>query len=221
MSKREEGFTLIELLVSLAILGLVTGMLFSGIAAARTLSERSARSGENGIEAAASQRILRELIEHVVPVIRRDGSAPYVDMRGMADTLSFYAPDIAEREPAGIRRYRLLLTAPGDLVLYSVSDLADRVEIDGTNIAGWRAVRLMAGVESLSIDYYGVAPPDNSRRWRARWEDRPQPPELVRVRLRYGAGDVRIWPDLVVRPATNVNTACAIDALTGRCREKA
>ena len=113
--------------------------------------------------------------------------------------------------------FRLVRTAPGDIVLYSVSDLSDRVNAYAPGEAGWTPTVLLTGVEALEMGYYGAAPPDNQRRWRTQWVERQQPPELIRVRLAFKPGDPRSWPEFIARPAATVNSACRIDSFTGRC----
>jgi general secretion pathway protein J len=140
-----------------------------------------------------------------------------VDLRGGTNIVSFFAPAPPAQRPSTVARYRLVRTAPGDIVLYSVSDLSDRVNAYAPGEAGWTPTVLLTGVEALEMGYYGAAPPDNQRRWRSQWVERQQPPELIRVRIAFKPGDPRSWPEFVARPAATVNSACRIDSFTGRC----
>ncbi|MBP7952381.1 MAG: hypothetical protein KAZ17_02735, partial [Sphingorhabdus sp.] len=174
-----------------------------------------AATGESIVTA---QTILRSRIENMVATTRFDTIAPITDMRGANNIVSFFAPAAPAQRPSSIARYRILRTAPGDVVIYSVSDLADGIDIYAPGQIGWKPTILVTGTDAMKIDYFGTAPPDNQPRWHDQWVERKQPPELIRVQINFRAGDKRVWPDLVVRPATTVNSACEIDNFTGRCR---
>jgi general secretion pathway protein J len=217
MSARESGFTLLELLVSLFILALTAAMLMAGMVTMRQVAERSAQQSATGESIVTAQTILRERIENMVASTRFDTLAPVVDLRGGTNIVSFFAPAPPAQRPSTVARYRLLRTAPGDIVLYAVSDLSDRVNAYAPGEAGWTPTVLLTGVEALEMGYYGAAPPDNQRRWRTQWVERQQPPELIRVRIAFKPGDPRQWPEFIARPAATVNSACRIDSFTGRC----
>jgi general secretion pathway protein J len=55
---------------------------------------------------------------------------------------------------------------------------------------------LIRGVERLDFAYWGSSSPNQPAGWQAQW-DSYNLPELVRVRLRFGKGDRRRWPDLI------------------------
>ena len=217
MRRRENGFTLIELLVSLTILGMTATMLVGGLSTARRMSDRAAQRGATGESIVTAQNILRERIENMVASTRFDTEAPIVDVRGGSNIVSFFAPAPPSARPSSVERYRLIRSAPGDLVLYSVSDLSNRVDPYAPGEAGWTPTVLLTGVEALETSYFGAASPDKQRRWRNEWQAQPQPPELIRIRIAFKQGDKRIWPDLIARPAATVNSACQIDSFSGRC----
>ncbi|MFM9851991.1 MAG: type II secretion system protein J [Sphingomonadaceae bacterium] len=211
------GFTLVELLVSLVILSATAGLLLSGLIMTRTMADRAKRQSERAETVLTAQTIIRERIEAIVASTRFDTFNPIVDMRGGANIFSFFAPPAPSTRPTSVERYRLVRSAPGDLVLYSVLDVADRIDVYAPGEVGWTPTVLLTGVEALDIDYFGAAPPDGQRRWRREWIERPQPPELVRLRVTFKQGDSRVWPDLIVRPASTVNSSCQIDRFSGNC----
>jgi general secretion pathway protein J len=214
---KRNGFTLIELLVSLALLGLTSAMLLAGLGSTRQVVERANRRIATGESIVTAQTIMRDRIENMVTSTRFDTQAPVVDLRGGPNIVSFFAPAAPAERPSSVARYRLLRSAPGDVVLYAVSDLSDRVNAYAPGEAGWTPTVLLTGVAALDMGYFGAAPPDNQRRWRSEWVERQQPPELIRVRIAFEPGDTRRWPELIVRPAATVNSACRIDSFTGRC----
>ena len=56
---------------------------------------------------------------------------------------------------------------------------------------------LMQGVQSLELAYWGET--ENTTGWLTEWV-RPVLPELIRVRLTFGKGPHRRWPDLIAAP---------------------
>lgn len=215
--RNEAGFTVVELLVSLALLAMAAAMLTSGIAVAAAIIRRGEARTAAAEQVAAAQGLLRNRIELLVGETRFDAAAPYVDVQGEPDTFSFTAGALAAAPFLGQRRYRLRLDADGTLNLYTVDLLETRVDPRSPALDGWESTPLLDGARELEIGYFGVAPPDNRRRWRSEWLNRPRSPELIRIRVGLPDGDKRAWPELVVRPASRVGTACRLDALTGRC----
>jgi len=213
----EAGFTLVEALVSLALLGLVAGLLLSGLGMTSLVAARQDRAAQAQDEVAAAQTILRDRLERLRPVLRLDSNRQIIDARGSGNDFSFFATPLGHDAPDAPQRYRLLLTAGGDLMLYSANSLDRRIDLHADNLAGWQPHRLVARASSLSIAYFGADANNGGRRWQQNWSDHSQPPELVRVRLVFAPGDVRRWPELVVRPRATVNAACRIDPLSGRC----
>lgn len=213
----QAGFTLTELLVSLAVLSLVAGMLGAGVQLVRQMAVRATQQSISNETIVTAQAILRDRIESIVPVARFEQEHPTVDLRGATTKLSFLAPALPAERPTTTRRYRLLRTAAGQIVLYESADLSARIDPHAPGELGWTPTILLTGVDRLKIDYYGAAAPDQNRRWRDQWIDQPAPPELARVRLEFAPGDKRKWPDLIVRPVATINSACRLDPFTGKC----
>jgi len=213
---REAGFTLIELLVALAVLAMAAGMLVAGVNSAWfSLPERAGPARDESVIAA--QRILRDRLERLAPVVRLDSSEPIVDARGDPRLFSFAAPPLDRLAPDAVQRFRLMLTSSGDLMLYTASGLDDRIDLKDRALVGWRPTRLLSGAKELELAYYGPDRFSPVDRWQAFWIDRPQPPALIRIRLHFVEGDKRHWPDLIVRPRATVNAACRIMRSSRRC----
>jgi general secretion pathway protein J len=214
---RARGFALIELLVALGVLGLVAAMLGSGIGLAGRLASGNsvARAATDAV--ANTQLILRERLMRLAPLPRLIAGNAAIEAAGAPAEFRWMAAAPGQRQPDSFEVFRLLLAPGGTLMLLSLSDLDNRVDIGAPSLLGWTPHPLLRDVEALDIAYFGPTRVDPRRQWQALWNDRPQPPELVRIRVRFAAGDPRTWPDLVVRPRTTVNTACRIDAQSGRC----
>ena len=209
---RARGFTMLELLVSLAVLGMIGVLLASGIGKGRRLWDRmDARAARwAGIEAA--QDIIRARIEAIAPLTRYDAVSPYADVNGTRDRMFFIAPALPDRQPDALADYRLSMSTGSELVLSATSDIAP----EKTPARDDRV--LLRNVARVDFAYFGASPPDNLRRWRDEWYNRPTAPELVRLRIAFAPGDPRVWPDLLVRPAATVDTQCVLNARTGQCK---
>lgn len=216
-ASREKGFTLIELLVSLALMGLVGWMLAAGALLTRRMAERTERQSATSQTIVTAQTIVRSRIETIVPSARFDLEKPTVDIAGEPGRLGFLAPALPAAQPTTVRRYRLVRTGSGQLVLYESPDLSIRVDPNGPGELGWTPTILLTGVRQLQMEYFGAPRGERERRWHSRWTQQPLPPELIRVRLRFDPGDPRQWPDLVTRPAATINSACRLDPFTGVC----
>ena len=217
------GFTLVELLVSLGLLSMAAALVLACLQMAGVVARRD-RGGAVALEqVVAAHRLLRTLIERMRPAMRVDSALPIVDARGTATVLSFIAPPLESAMPDALQRYRLVRTPDGALVLFGVSIRRIGIDRDGTDMRGWTPMPMLTGVASIAIDYYGVIPGYGATPgwrkpvWQPRWWDRRQMPELVRIRLSFGPGDRRAWPELIVRPRATTGTTCRIDLRTAGC----
>jgi general secretion pathway protein J len=213
---RESGYTLLEMLVSLALLGLVAGMILAGTGQAGRAVARMRGEGDRETEIVQAQRLLRTRIERMSTIARTDSAEPIVDAQGQSSEFEFVAPALERDQPVGLVRYRVLLTPTRDLVLFSAHPLSLRADSGGT-VTGWKAVRLLSGATRLAISYLGPDRRDGIRRWQAFWAGRSEAPEVVRIDVGFPPGDRRTWPSLMVRPRATNGAECKIDAVTARC----
>ena len=217
----DDGFTLLELLVTLAVLSFISTIMFGAVFSVQRVAHQLVADESAQSEVAAAQALLRSQVEGLRAVQRSDRATPVVDVQGDDQRLSFYAPPIDRDAPSSLQAVRLLRMSTGDLVLFSAPSLTEDLDLRSPNIEGWKATRLLQGVDQLSISYFGPGPGTSGPRWQRFWSDRAQPPMLVRIGIRFGEDDRRIWPELVIRPGVTVNTACRFDVVTSRCSELA
>ncbi|WP_310474876.1 prepilin-type N-terminal cleavage/methylation domain-containing protein [Sandarakinorhabdus sp.] len=220
-SRHDAGFTLVELLVSLALLAMTAVLLLATLSTGQGVERRASGAASASESIAAAHGLLRDRIEAMVPEAIYGPGDPIVEMQGESDVMNFLAAPAAAQRPAPPQRFRLLLTRAGELSLFSIDPLIQETDPGLLSVVGWSRAPLIGNVARLDITYFGAAPPDGLRRWRSRWYRRPELPELVRIRIAFAAGDRRVWPDLVVRPAATLNSACVMDRTTGRCRRSA
>lgn len=218
---QEAGFTLVELLVSLALLAMTAVLLLATLSTGRGVERRAAGATSASESIAAAHGLLRDRIESMAPEAIYGPGDPIIEMHGESDVMNFIASPATAQRPAPPQRFRLLLTRSGEVSLFSIDPLTKVTDPDLPSVVGWNRAPLIGNVARMDIAYFGAAPPDGQRRWRNRWYNRPELPGLVRIRLDFADGDRRVWPDLVVRPAATLNTACVIDRTTGRCPSSA
>ncbi len=218
--KLERGFTLLETLVTLAIVGMMASLLLSAIKTPTAfILTRQARQA-NVDQVVAAQARLRALIERLQPLPRLDSGGGIIDLRGSQHQLALFSPPPGNAALATPKRYRLLLTANGDLMLYAAEALDDRIQLDAPNLIGWEPAVLLPAVDRLAISYFGPVPGGIEKRWQPEWYDRTEPPSLVRIVVAFREGDPRVWPDLIVRPAATSSSTCPLDRVTGRCEKR-
>ena len=212
---RSAGYALVEMLATLVIVGLTSAMMVEGLGASRRVWEHVDSSNSMGDLIAGTQLLLRDRIERTFPATRYDKIPSYADFDGVADKMMFLAPPRDIGAPSALRRYVLSVAPNGDLVLSSLSDLTADPKALPDNLV------LLHNVQGLDIAYYGVAPPDNRPSWRFAWEQRPAPPQLIRIRVQFAPQDPRVWPDLLFKPLANVDSMCVLMVRTGKCRGRA
>lgn len=214
---REAGFTLLEMLVALAIFGMLATLLLGGLKGA-SLSQRGLTRGQAAAdEVIEAQERLRATVERLWPEKQLLSASSAVDVRGTAHDLAFFGPPPAAHGRDQLQRYRLLLTATGDLVLYMANGLDDRIDLNAPGFVGWQPLPLLRGVTQLTLTYFGTDPLAPGRDWQTRWYDRQQPPELIRVRVDFPPGDARHWPDLLLRPQAMGAAPCLAGSQNDRC----
>ncbi|MEO8926863.1 MAG: hypothetical protein ABI306_06835 [Caulobacteraceae bacterium] len=212
VAARTAGFALIEALASLVVVGMLSLMLIQGVSTGQRVWARlDTRAG--ALEAVeGAQTALRGRLEQLYPATLYGSAEAQVDMDGEPESILFLAPPALAARPGPLRRYRLDLTPGQDLVLSSIVDVATPGQPGVT-----RQV-LLTGVHQLDLAYFGPQAPDSTSRWNPSWKGQTLPPELIRIRLAFGPGDPRPWPDLVVAPRTSIDAGCILSAATSHCR---
>jgi prepilin-type N-terminal cleavage/methylation domain-containing protein len=208
---RDAGLTLIELLVVLAMLGLLSGVLVTGI---HTVAHGWSRVTQNNSDSEgrqATRRMLHQLLSQIYPARLSDGSQPIVQFIGRSDRMDFLAP-LTQR------------FGTDDVVLYSLRSA------DGELRIAWRLDRAAppgeekftrAVVEETIPDcrdgafsYFGHAKGGGEIGWSDSWEERDVLPLLVRLRfVRGGRAE-----ELVIAPLVTAG-ACAAGASNTTCRD--
>jgi general secretion pathway protein J len=195
------GFTLAELLVAIAILALLSTLLFGGLRFGTRAWERAEVHADHASEIQVVQAFLRRRLSEAAPVRKDDGgSKPLIVFDGDAMHLSFVTVMPVHLETGGYANLDLeFRREAGALVLrwrpYDFSGSARQPSGEEVRV-------LLDRVADVGFAYFGPAQDDSNQGsvWLTQWRDRGRLPALVSLRLRFDDSDLRHWPDLVVRP---------------------
>lgn len=219
---RPRGFTLVELLIALAMLGLISLLLFSGL----RLGSRSWESVERVATQSDALRFAHGFLMRALSQIRRVETAveagKMLVFEGDAEHLEFVAPLSDYLGLPGLYVLRLGLEQRGAgraLVLTrwllhpeilaggdgvpawepltsaggrSFADLP--VELDTAGGAFGRTL-LLEDVDAFAVAYYGLADGESEPGWHTDWFGQGKLPTLVRIRL---TTTTQTWPELVI-----------------------
>ena len=195
---RQSGFTLLELLVALIVLGLLVVGLTQGVRAGLTMwGAQTRRIGETG-ELDAGARVLRGLLGGISTPpagAAGGGAAGTMKLEGRSDSLAFVG-DL----PTGLgttRRTNITLELVQERLVLRWTP--HRHELTTAPAPEPIETELIRGVAHLDFAYWGSPSADQPASWQAQW-DGFNIPELIRVRLAFGKGDRRRWPDLIAAP---------------------
>lgn len=183
------GFTLLEVLVALAVLGLLLGLLTSGVRLGLRAWHTEARVRHARADLDAVDRTLRRLITDMAA--GSVGVPPL--LAGTAHRLAFTATLPEGAAVAGEADLLLTVDAAHRLVLRWTPHRHVRPLGPPPPAA---AATLLDGVARLDLAYWPRLPPWG---WRAAWQG-PDLPGLVRVRIVFPEGDARHWPEIVAAP---------------------
>ncbi len=216
---RALGFTLMELVIALALIGLITLLLFSGL----RLGTRAWEGVETTAEQTAGSRIARNFLARALIQVRPtritfEGKQMTV-FAGDAENLEFVAPLSEHVGTPGLYILSLTLEEDGRLVLTrrllhpDVLEETDSIPkwtpFDGDGdisvtgpldedlaVGAYGSTLLLDGVEELRIGYFGIPEGQREPEWGPEWLGEPRIPLAVRVHL---IAQGRTWPDMLFR----------------------
>jgi general secretion pathway protein J len=216
------GFTLVELLIALAMVALITLLLFNGL--------RLGSRAWDGVDAAAARidavRLAHQFLARTLTELRPatlvvEGGSVQV-FAGDAERLEFAAPLSEHVGIPGLSILRIEVVESGrrrDLVLThwlmhpevlagtdevpEWQPLKDESRLDAAPDAldqdvaagAFGRTLLLEGVRELKLNYYGVAAGETDPDWHDTWLEEGTLPLLVRLHL---TTNDQTWPDLIV-----------------------
>ena len=193
-----DGFTLVELLVSLVLVGLVALLLAGGLRFGTRAWEAGNQRAELGSEIQLVQSFLRRQIEQALNPLSLTVRARSLDFQGTADSLRFRAPLMAHAAPGGF--YQFAIERSDDRALSLSWRPLEGDDPAGGDGAPWRREILLEDVEQIAFSYLDSGGGALEPEWFDRWQNEPETPSLLRIRVSFVEGDERIWPDLLIAP---------------------
>jgi general secretion pathway protein J len=206
------GFTLLELLISVALLGLLTVVLFGGLRFGARAWEAAESSADGADKILSAQAFIADEVSAAYPMfVRVSPEDAYVEFDGSPRSVTFLAP---AKSPRGALEWVTIGTE----------------EMNGARaLAVWTALELrpgspprlsvvlLKGLKSFEIEYFGTDTPQDRPSWRRSWKGELTLPTLIRMHATFANSRV-IWPDLVVATHISVDQGCIYDQLTHYCQ---
>jgi general secretion pathway protein J len=224
MNARSRGFTLVEMMVALVLVSLMSVAMLQAYRFSQRALGQITRVDGGVREVADVQRLLRRLIEQAYPFEVRQAEGKQRVARGMSGDVSRFAmsaPAPATSGSVGMYRYAFGVGEGTDAGKFEVTWALDRNGATPGDGDAARREMLLEGVESISIAYLELVERGDGTmelNWRNEWLDRDALPALVRVRVDFGPGDSRLWPELVVAPRITADANCVFDVVSQMCR---
>lgn len=208
------GFTLLELLVAITVLGLLTGLLASGLGFGARVWERQRGHLELTSDLQIAQDVLRRTLSQAISLpTPADDADPPPSFVGTETSLEFLGPPPARSLTGGLFAYdvdvegeepaqRLVLhwrlrTPDGKPPKRHVTNAAPGPE---EMLLLGKEVVLLDRLASVEFSFFGSGENAANPTWSNSWRSADKLPGMVRVRVTFPPGDPRFWPDLLVAP---------------------
>lgn len=202
----DQGFTLIEVLVALALLGLLSTLLFDGLRLGARVWERVGSHDAADDELHHAQSLIRHQLERAYPLPVADGREhPPIAFTGTEDDLTFIAPALRAVAEGGNARVTLAAVRDGKFLTLVMSAAG---ELTLPDRAPPRREVLLDRLSRVSFEYFGADAPMEAPGWHEQWSNRNSLPMLIRVAIQFPPNDPRNWPDLIVAPRLTSDAAC-------------
>lgn len=195
-----QGFTLIELLVALTVMALLSLVLFGGLRFGIRAWETGGARMEQTYRIEAVQTLLRRQLGQIRFLPPATDADAVMSFAGDRNSLTFVAPLPVHRGIGGSHLFQLAKSERDgrwDLTL-AWSLYRPELLTTGPSTYGEGTI-LLADIAGIELSYFGAPLPYLAPQWWDAWDLNDGEPQLVRVRVDFLPGDLRRWPDLIVR----------------------
>ncbi len=213
------GFTLVELMIALALMALISALLYGSL----SLSANSWDRGEAKVEQVTDMRLTEEMLRQTLaaqhPLRFHKVADQPLYFAGAADSLSFAAA-MPGRAGGGMFYFRVAVAPDGDrsrLTLarvipdYSANALPDFRDAESSVLA--------EDIGEVKFGYFGRDPDASDASdptWRDRWDDPQILPRMIRIDVKPRKSAA--WPTMIVETRLAPEAGCrAWDPNRNRC----
>jgi general secretion pathway protein J len=205
----EAGFTLLELMIALALLGMLTVLLFGGLHFGTRVWEKATTATTYGNRIRAAQETIADAIHTIYPFFQLASPTDrHVLFDGEPGMMTFFAP--SRSQSGGLDVVTITLDPGGLLAVNSRPELAVQPAADVTHRV------LLRGVRSFTASYFGAMTIGAPQQWYDVWHNERTLPSLIRIRVTLADASSQ-WSDLVVAPRITADESCVYDQLTKYC----
>lgn len=207
--KGNSGFTLLELLISIAVIGVIAGI----VAAALRLGFRSVESGEQRMSSVERTRASLSLIEYQIlseiPLVEARTRQPI--FKGEPSLLQFPSNYSIWGGPKGYVAVTYTIETDGN----GKKSLAVSEAFIGQS-GGGGDTRLFEDYDNIAFEYFYKESTEEKGRWVEQWKDSTNIPEKVRLRLASGGTETVLVIPLRARGSLAKGTAATSVTLSGQ-----
>lgn len=188
------GFTLIEMLVGMALLGMLTLVLFSALRFGTQSWERTEEKSLQVVDLAIMESLLRREMGKAFPLRVGLASENKVAFEGDERGVRFFTGLPAHFSTGGLSLVEVRFhpdsgtadTKGGKLKFRHA--LQDGLETDFTSSQRPQETSMLAGLSEVSFSYFGVSSDQGEPVWRTSWSDSGRLPMLVKMTLQLPSG---------------------------------
>jgi general secretion pathway protein J len=205
---RARGFTLVELLIAMALIGLLTALLFGALHYTAQTAARGTALLDRASDLATTARFLRSALADARPLPEGadgvdgvDGSSrDTVAFSGRADRVALVGVPPPQLASSGFYRIEIALDLKKHVLKARWSPLLPDDAV--TDAAVPPLSDLLAGVVRAEFGYFGAYRDAVTPVWHDTWEDQSALPRLVRLRIGFEDGTEAPALVIAVRTAT-------------------
>ncbi len=212
----EAGFTLVELLVAMALMLLLGGLMTGGLSFGIRAWERTEQVSEAYTEVEAAQDFLRRTLTNIYPghSLDRNGQRGPLDFEGRFNEIRYISAPPKQLGEGGYVATRLFVEREGAKKSLNVAWCLDRLSWKQRATGDCRTASVIEGASDIRFIYKTDTDDEALSIWRSTRDI----PALIGLIVEFEDGDMRTWPDFLVRPRIDQDAGCRYDPISKRCR---